>query len=190
MNSSTFPFTLFDCLLIVILAWSTFTAFRRGLVLEAFSIGGLIAGILIASWNYQHVSTLLAPLIRRAFDASNSTSDVISFLTIVVGVMVLTMLAARLVRNTAHTIGLGFFDRILGALFGFVRGCLLGIAILTAATAFLPHSTQIANSRLTPYFLAGVHAVSFVVPAGLQQLLLNGIEQIKHNAPDWIKLHP
>ena len=69
--------------------------------------------------------------------------------------MLLSLLAGKLIRRTAHTIGLGFFDRLLGALFGLARGCLLGVAILTAATAFLPHSTRIANSRLTPYFLAG-----------------------------------
>jgi len=190
MNSDIFSLNPFDWLLIVILAWSTITAFLRGIVLELFSIGGLIAGILLACWNYQHLSSLLAPLVNRIFTDSTAACDVLAFLVIAIGVMLLSLLAGKFVRRTAHTVGLGLFDRLLGAIFGLVRGCLLGIAILTASTAFLPHSTQIANSRLTPYFLAGVHAVSFVVPAGLQQLLLNGIAQLKHNAPDWIKLHP
>jgi membrane protein required for colicin V production len=190
MNSSIFSLNLFDWLLIVILVWSTFNAFRRGIVWELFSIGGLIAGILIASWNYQHLASLLSPLMNHAFNDSEAAVNVLAFLVIAIGVMLLALLTGRLIRSSAHTIGLGLVDRLLGALFGLARGCLLGIAILTAATAFLPHSTQIANSRLTPYFLAGVHAVSFVVPAGLQQQLLNGIEQLKHNAPDWIKLHP
>ena len=190
MNSSLFSLNLFDLLLLVLLAWSTITAFLRGIVLELFSIGGLIAGILLASWNYQHLASLLAPLLNHVFNASASACNVLAFLVIAVGVMLLALLTGRMIRRTAHTIGLGLFDRLLGALFGFARGCLLGTAVLTASTAFLPHSTQIANSRLTPYFLAGVHAVSFVVPAGLQQLLLNGIAQLKHNAPHWIKLHP
>jgi membrane protein required for colicin V production len=190
MNSTFFSLNLFDWLLIVILLWSTTTAFRRGIVWELFSIGGLIAGIIFASWNYQRLAYLLKPLLNRAFNDSEAASNVLAFLIIAIGVMLLALLTGRFVRSTAHTIGLGLVDRLLGALFGFARGCLLGIAILTASTAFLPHSTQIANSRLTPYFLAGVHAVSFVVPAGLQQQLLNGIAQLKHNAPDWIKLHP
>jgi membrane protein required for colicin V production len=189
MNSDLFSLTFFDWLLIVILAWSTITAFLRGIVLELFSIGGLIAGILLACWNYQHLASLLAPLTKHIF-TSTAGGDLLAFLVIAIGVMLLSLLAGKFIRRTAHTIGLGLFDRIIGALFGLVRGCLLCIAILTASTAFLPHSTQIANSRLTPYFLAGVHAVSFVVPAGLQQQLLNGIARLKHNAPDWIKLHP
>jgi membrane protein required for colicin V production len=56
-----------------------------------------------------------------------------------------------------------------------------------AIAAFLPHSAWIANSRLSPYFLAGAHAVSFVVPPDLQHQILDGAQQLKHNAPDWIK---
>jgi membrane protein required for colicin V production len=101
--------------------------------------------------------------------------------------MVLSTLLGRALNRTAHAIGLGFFDRILGAAFGLARGCLFGVAILMAVTAFRPHSAWVENSRLTPYFLAGVHAVSFVVPHDLQQKVLYGAEQLKHNAPDWIK---
>ena len=36
---------LFDWFLIALLAFSTITAFLRGLILELFSLGGLIAGI-------------------------------------------------------------------------------------------------------------------------------------------------
>jgi membrane protein required for colicin V production len=60
---------------------------------------------------------------------------------------------------------------------------------MVAAAAFLPQTTWISNSRLAPYFLAGAHAVSFVVPHDLQQLILDGATRLKHNAPDWIKPH-
>ena len=35
---------LFDCFLIAVLAYSTIMAFLRGIILELFSLGGLIAG--------------------------------------------------------------------------------------------------------------------------------------------------
>ena len=103
--------------------------------------------------------------------------------------MVLTGLVGRLVSRTAKAVGLGLPDRLLGALFGFARGCLLGVAIMMAIAAFLPGSVWISESRLKPYFLDGAHAVSFVVPNDLQRRILRGAEQLKHNAPDWIKLH-
>jgi membrane protein required for colicin V production len=173
---------LFDWSLIAMLAYSTIMAFVRGIILELFSLGGLIAGILIASWNYNHVAVILERLITTP-----ATAQIVAFLFIVIGVMVLSFLLGRTLNRTAHAIGLGFFDRLLGAVFGFARGCLFGVAILMAIAAFQPHSDWIANSRLSPYFLAGAHAVSFVVPHDLQQQILNGAQQLKHNAPNWIK---
>src|SRR6266478_10055299 len=173
---------LFDCFLIAVLAFSTIMAFLRGIILELFSLGGLIAGILLASWNYKHVAIILGHLITMP-----ATAEIVAFLLIIIGVMVLSTLIGKALNHTAHAIGLGFFDRLLGAFFGFARGCLFGVAILMAIAAFLPHSEWIANSRLSSYFLAGAHAVSFVVPHDLQQQILNGAQQIKHNAPDWIK---
>jgi membrane protein required for colicin V production len=175
----------FDCFLIAVLAYSVIMAFLRGIILELFTLGGLIAGILIASWNYNHVAVYLERLITAP-----GVAQIIAFFLIAILVMVLSTLLGKALNRTAQAIGLGFFDRLLGAVFGLARGCLFSIAILMAVTAFRPHSTWAENSRLSPYFLAGVHAVSFVVPHDLQQQILNGVEQLKHNAPDWIKQLP
>ena len=173
---------LFDWFLIALLAYSIVTAFIRGIILELFSLGGLIVGILLASWNYNHVAAFLERLITKP-----ATAQIVAFLLIVIGVMVLSALVGKALNRTAHAIGLGFFDRVLGAVFGFARGCLFGVAIMMAVAAFRPHSDWVENSRLSPYFLAGAHAVSFVVPHDLQQQILNGAQQLKHNAPNWIK---
>jgi membrane protein required for colicin V production len=177
--------TLFDWFLVSILAYSIIAAFMRGLILELFSFGGLIAGILLASWNYNHVAALF-----EHFITTPSIAQIIAFFLIAIGVMVLSALVGKALNRTAHAIGLGFFDRLLGAVFGFARGCLFGVAILMAIVAFRPHSAWIENSQLSPYFLAGAHAVSFVVPHDLQQQILTGAEQLKHNAPNWIKPLP
>jgi membrane protein required for colicin V production len=174
----------FDWFLIAILAWSTIVAFMRGLLLELFSLGGLIAGILLAAWNYHRLAAILEHLIT-----AKTIANVVAFLLIAIGVMVLCALVGKALHHTANAIGLGFFDRLFGAVFGFLRGCLLGVAVMMSLTAFLPPIAAISKSSLAPYFLAGAHAVSFVVPHDLRQLILNGAAQLKHNAPDWIKLH-
>jgi membrane protein required for colicin V production len=173
---------LFDWFLIAILAYSVVTAFVRGIILELFSLGGLVGGILAASWNYQTVAVSLERLIKTP-----ATAQIVAFLFIAIAIMVLSSLLGRALNRTAHAIGLGFFDRLLGAVFGFARGCLLGVAILMAIAAFFPQCSWIANSQLSFYFLAGAHAVSFVVPHDLQQQILDGAAQLKHTVPHWIK---
>ena len=174
----------FDSLLITVLAYSTVTAFMRGLLREVFTLAGLVAGIVLASWNYPWLAQKLGKFI-----STPATANVVSFLLIAIGVMLLSTIAGRLSRKTADAIGLGFFDRLGGAGFGLIRGSLLGVAILMAAAAFLPQSAWVRNSQLAPYFLTGAHAVSFVVPHDLRQRILDGAVELKHNARGWIKPH-
>jgi membrane protein required for colicin V production len=172
---------LFDWLLLGVVAYSTITAFVRGFFREAFSLAGLIAGILLASWNYTLVGTWLARWIPW------TTAQIVAFLAIGITVMVVFGIAGKLLHSTAKTIGLGFVDRMIGAIFGVVRGCLMGVAILMVAAAFLPKARFIRESSLSGYFLAGAHAVSFVLPTNLQAHIREGSLQLQHNAPDWIK---
>ena len=171
----------FDWFLVCILAYSTIAAFMRGFFRESFSLIGLVAGILLASWYFPLLASRLAQWVPW------STAELISFLLIAILVMVLCGMLGTLLSETAKTIGLGFVDRVLGALFGFARGCLLGVLILMVTAAFFPHERYIRNSQLSGYFLDGAHAVSFVVPTNLQQQIRDGARELQQRAPEWIK---
>ena len=172
---------VFDWFLVAVVLYSTVVAFVRGFFREVFSLVGLVAGILLASWNYAILGDRLARWIPWA------TAQIVAFLLIAILVMMLCGLAGKMLSTTAKSIGLGFFDRVLGGIFGLARGCLLGVAILMAAAAFLPHEKFIRDSQLSDYFLEGAHAVSFVVPTNLQHHIREGVIELKHSAPDWIK---
>lgn len=174
--------SVLDWVLIALLAYSTIRALLRGFLLELFSLAGLIAGILLASWNYKIVAASLSRWI-----APLSTAEFAAFLLIALGVLILCSITGRLLRSSVSAIGLSLVDRLLGAVFGFGRGCLLCVALMMILAAFRPYSVWSAKSQLAPYFLAGAHGVSFVVPYELEQRIINGAIQLKHNAPGWIK---
>jgi membrane protein required for colicin V production len=174
-----------DWLLIALLVYSTLVAFLRGFFRELFSLVGLVAGILLASWNYPMAAERLIGWLAIPL----ATAEIAAFLLIVVIVMVLCGLAGRLLSTTARTIGLGFLDRLLGAAFGFSRGFLMGVALMMGVTAFAPQSAWLKNSQLSLYFLEGAHAVCFVVPTQLQERVRVGALDLKHSYPNWIKPH-
>lgn len=174
--------TPFDWALVTIIAYSTILAFVRGFLREMFALLGLIAGILLAAWNYSRFATVLERVVNRP-----EIAQIAAFLLILIAVAVVATLLGKSLHSTAHAIGLGFFDRLLGAAFGFTRGCLIGVVVLMAAAAFFPQSKWAENSRLSSYFLTGAHAVSFVVPHALREQIADGEAKLKHNAPDWIK---
>jgi membrane protein required for colicin V production len=171
-----------DWLLAILLTYSVIRASLRGFFQEAFALGGLILGFLFACWFYRSTALSLKGLI-----ASPQLAQMAAFLLILAGIMVLASLLGKILRRTASAVGLGFLDRLGGALFGLARGGLLAVSILLAMTAFLPTAPWIQQSKLTPYFLRAAHAVSFVMPIDLRLRLLDGLNRAKHTTPDWIK---
>jgi len=167
----------FDFVLILILAISTAAAFRRGIVRTVFGIGGVLAGILVAAWNYNAVAEVLEQWI-----STRATAQAIGFLVLVAAVMAGMGVVGNMLQRTVKSIGLGLVDELLGAAFGFVRGALACLALLIGITAFLPDTDWVAQSKLTPYFLAGAHAVSFVVPTDLKERIANGAWRLKHES--------
>jgi membrane protein required for colicin V production len=174
--------TGFDWFLLVVVLVSALLAFQRGLVRVLFSLAGMVAGILLASWNY----VCLGGWLQR-WMSSVQTSQIVAFVAILLGVMLVFSIAAGIVRGTLKAVGLGFADRLLGAAAGVVRGMLLGVAAMMAMAAFVPDSGPgsglTENSLLAPYFLRGAHAVSFVVPRGFEQQIRTGAERLIKKTP-------
>lgn len=172
--------TPLDWILGIILVYSVVRAAVRGLIAECFALGGVLCGLLFACWFYRQAGASLAGLI-----STPALAQFAAFLLILAATMVAAALLAKLIRHTAKAIGLGFFDRLLGAIFGLLRGALLGVALLLPITAFLPTAPWLRQSALAPYFLRAAHAVSFLMPADLQLKLLDGLDRIRHNTPNW-----
>ncbi len=170
--------TAFDWLLATVVAVSTIAAFLRGIIKVLFSLAGLVAGIVLASWNY----LALAERLHKQL-SSFAAAEVVAFVAILVVVTVVFSLAARLVRKGVSMVGLGFADRLLGGAFGLARGALLGVAVMMAIAAFLPDAPWLKASRLAPYFLSGAHAVSFVVPERLKLQIAAGAAHVLEQVP-------
>jgi len=176
--------TTFDWVLIALLALSTFLAFRRGIIKVLFSLGGLIAGILVASWNYTALAHTLGQWI-----VNEATARIVAFVVILAVVMVIFSLLAGLVRKAVSAVGLGILDRLLGAGFGIFRGVLLGVALMMAIAAFVPDAAFVRNSQLAPYLLRGAHAVALVVPEHFREQITAGATRLLRESPELSRPH-
>ena len=185
MNSMNYTqWNAFDWALALMVLVSMVVAFRSGLVRAALGLMGLIAGFQLASWWYVPVGDLISP---ARLSWPQPARRIFGFLAIVVVVSVLMQLAGWALQKVLRKVGLGGFDRVLGAAFGFARGCVLAIAVLMAASVAAPQSELLTTSVLTPYLFAVAHDVSFLVPQYLLQQMMDGAFDFKHNPPGWIK---
>jgi len=164
-------------ILVVSIAWSA----SRGFFVTVFSLAGLFGGLVIASWNYQHFVPRLRTLLK-----SEAAAEAVSFIAIALLVMIGAGLLGRLLRLMFRSVGLGFVDRILGAMFGVLQGCLVVTVGLMAMAAFLPHQTWLDESRIAPYFLGWAHRSTILTPAGLGVRIGEGLKKFENAEPAWL----
>lgn len=175
--------TIFDWFIVAVILLSTIVAAAQGLVLEIVSLAALVLGLWLAFWNY---GVLAGPLSRVIH--SVGVADVLAFLLIVLGVMLIVGLIGRAISKVAHTAGLGGLDSLLGAIFGVIRGCFLVVVAIIAIAAFMPQKAWLRGSKLAPYFLSAANDFSAEAPAELRHKIQEGVAIIQQG-PDWLQFH-
>ena len=125
-----------DWAIIAILVLSAVFGLMRGMVRELIALGTWIAAIMIARMFGPQVSEMLAPYV----DSETIRTGMGFALTAVVIVMLGSMIS-KVARTLVTATGLGGFDRILGFVFGGLRG----VAILVVLTAVIS-LTSLAES--------------------------------------------
>jgi membrane protein required for colicin V production len=171
-----------DWVIVIVLIVSVLTAAKAGLVVEVFSLAGLVLGLMLASWDYQKLVPWVGEWVH-----SVSLEEGLSFILIALGVMAVAAIAGRLVRWSVNSIGLGWADRLAGAAFGFIKGCaLITIAVMVIA-AFWPSATWFRQSRFAPGFLSMARHAAVVTPAELGDRIRSGVEDLRKAQPDWLK---
>ena len=163
-----------DWIILLALLLSVVQAASSGFFQEAFGIAGLVFGYLIAAWQYRHLAEHFAPYI-----SSYWLGEIVAFLAIFFGVMVLAGVLGKIVRWIVKEAGLNLVDRFLGGVLGLVRGCLLVAIVLVSMTAFTPTSRWLQGSGLAPYFLVVGRAVIWVAPAELRAQFYKGLDYLR-----------
>jgi membrane protein required for colicin V production len=173
---------LADLLIVAVLVASVVSAFIKGFFVEVFSLAGVILGLFVAAANY----AAFAPWLLRVVQ-NREAANLIAFVLIALLVMLLAGLAGRMLRGLVRQVGLGIVDRLLGAGFGLVKGCLVVTLVLMGVVAFLPRQSWLVSSRLAPVFLTAAHGGSHVVPFALGQEIRQGLEALRIAQPNWLK---
>jgi len=120
-----------DFVILGVIAWTTFAAFRSGLIREVIPFLSVIVGAIVASRLYDD----LAGNIDFIVD-DDSTRKFIAFVSIFVGIVVIGHVIAIALRTMATLLMLGPLDHLGGAVFGFLKGLLFVQILVFAATSF------------------------------------------------------
>ncbi len=173
---------LIDWIIAAVVLLSVVNAARKGFFVEAFSLAGIVLGLLLASWNYRAALPWFRGWLRP-----EALAETAAFLAIAIGVMVAAGLLGRAIRWSARSIGLGWADRLLGAAFGLVKGAaLVTLGVMTLA-AFWPEASWLRGSALAPYFLSAARQTTILTPASLGQRVRRGVRLLHEQEQGWMR---
>lgn len=161
-----------DYVVVCMVAVSVVASFFKGFVRELISLGAAIWGVLLACWFYSSVAPWVAPYVKKP-EIASPAAFVIIFLAALTAGAVASSLASRLVKKA----GLQWFDRLLGASFGLVRGLLVSLVIVMALVVFPPGTAAVERSQLAPYLVYGAKAIAAAAPAEMRERFGAGLQR-------------
>ena len=135
-----------DWAILVILLVSSLISIRRGFTKEAMSLASWIAALIIA----RIFSDNLASLLSRWL-ADEAQRYTVAFVILFISTLIVGALVNHLLGEFVRMTGLSGTDRILGVVFGLLRGVIIVVALLALGQMFaLDQFWQ--DSTLVPYF--------------------------------------
>jgi membrane protein required for colicin V production len=154
--------TGFDFAVLAILALSALLAYLRGVVRELIALASWAAALILALGFGGPVATML-PVLRE----SPGARHVLAFALIFIGVLIVGAAVAVLLSKLVRAVGLGFLDRLLGAMFGIARGmAIVLLLVLVAGVTALPRYDWWQNAALEPVLVSAALALRPWLPPG------------------------
>jgi membrane protein required for colicin V production len=140
----------FDITIVVIICFCVIRGAFRGIIKEASSIVGVIAGLYLALTYYPAFSGIVVKIVD--IFPSPGYLNIFSFL-IIFGIIFFCISALGiLLKYLLKIVFLSWLDKLCGAFFGFVKGFMIVSVLMLPLTAFLDKGTPIINeSLLCPY---------------------------------------
>jgi membrane protein required for colicin V production len=138
--------TLFDYAVLVAIALSMLVGVWRGVVSELLALVAWVAAFIVAREYAAQVAPSAAPWIA---DAGLRMAAVYAglFVAVLIGFTVLRLLASLMIS----AVGLGLLDRLLGGVFGALRGIgVVLLGVMLAGVTPLPNSSTWRESMLAP----------------------------------------
>ena len=153
--------TAVDWILLAALSLSLLLGVWRGLVQEVLSLAGWVVAF--------YVSQIYAPMAAAKLPMEGSSQMLryaAGFVVVFVGVLIAQALITGVIKKMLSVVGLGLIDRLLGSLFGALRGIviLLAVTLLVGMTP-MRESEAWQQSQGSKWLRALLHVCKPALPA-------------------------
>jgi membrane protein required for colicin V production len=170
-----------DLIIVLVIGASTVFSLKQGFIKEVFSILAVGLGVVASLYLHVPVGQMLA---ERGLgpQAAHILSFVVVFLAVSIGLSVLGRVLSSFVRAAM----LGWVDRLLGALAGFVKGVVVICVALAIITAYTDKAgPMLGGSKLSRPLLRAVEVLAPIFPKYAENMFKEKYKEFKY----WIEEH-
>lgn len=121
----------FDLIIIVVLAWSAYRGFSKGLISSAASLIALLLGV----WGAIKFSNITAGYLVNWIQVDERVMSVIAFAATFVLIVVGVHFIAKAIEGLANAVALGIVNKVFGAAFGVLKTAFIISVVLVVLNA-------------------------------------------------------
>jgi len=132
-----------DIIIVILLAWSAYNGFTKGLIISIASLLALLLGI-FGSIKFSDITSIY---LSEYFELNEQQLKIVSFAATFIIIVVAVHFVARIIDKIAKAVALGMINRIAGALFGIVRTAFVVSIVLFLVNNF-DEKTGFVNDKL------------------------------------------
>lgn len=121
-----------DIVILVPLAFFAWQGFKNGFIMELFTLAALILGI----WASLKFSYVAENFLVDQFNLKTNYLHIISFIVTFIIVVVAVNLLGKVIEKIFHAIAFGGLDKILGGVFGILKGIVFLTILLYVIDSF------------------------------------------------------
>ena len=156
-----------DAACLLILAVSALMGLWRGFVQEALGLAAWVAAFSMANWQAERVAQWL-PMSGWGMPVR----QLAAYALVLLATLMLMAVLSKLTQALVQSIGLGPLNRVLGVVFGLLRGTavLMALVFVLTMTPWMRHP-DVQTSLTVPLVMSGLQQVKGLLPSFLSVYL-------------------
>jgi membrane protein required for colicin V production len=165
-----------DLILLLVVGLSVLSGLTAGFARVGIGFIATILGIFMGFWCYGIVASYVLDYV-----SSRSMANLIGFFVIFFGILLLGAIVGSILARFFKWAGLSWFDRLLGGVFGVVRGLVIAAAIAAVLLAFAPSPPprSVVESKFLPYIVEVSGVLATVTPHELKDGFRDAKEKVQ-----------
>jgi membrane protein required for colicin V production len=168
--------SLLDLLFALIVASSVAAGFAAGFARVGIGFFAAILGVVFGFWFYGIPAGWVHHYLR-----STAASNLIGFLLVFWAFLLAGALLAKMFSKLFKWTGLSWLDRLLGGVFGLVRGALIAVAIVAVLLAFTPKPMPnwMVRSQVLPYAMEASNTIAALAPNAIKNAFRESMYELR-----------